>query len=187
MAKEAALKTKGGSGPSGLDADGWRKILVSRSFGTINADLGRAFPNVIKKTCTAKLPVVTTKDVTAFKAFVACRLIPLNKNPGLRPIGVDEVLRRIAGKVVMKVVKEDIKKATGCLQLCPGQEAGCEAAIHAMHKIFESNETEVILIVDTENAVKLRYITSNTCVPQLLVSSIVMRYLLDSLVLVEKN
>ena len=49
MAKEAALKTKGGSGPSGLDADGWRKILVSRSFGTINADLGRAFPNVIKK------------------------------------------------------------------------------------------------------------------------------------------
>ena len=52
----------------------------------------------------------------------------------------------------MKVVKEDIKKATGCLQLCTGQEVGCEAAVHAMHKIFESNETEAILIVDAENA-----------------------------------
>ena len=41
----------------------------------------------------------------------------------------------------MKVVKEDIKKAAGCLQLCAGQEVGCEAAIHAMQKIFESNKT----------------------------------------------
>ena len=38
IAKEAALKTKGGSGPSGLDADGWRKILVSMSYGTVNPD-----------------------------------------------------------------------------------------------------------------------------------------------------
>ena len=31
IVKEVALKTKGGSGPSGLDADGWRKIFVSKS------------------------------------------------------------------------------------------------------------------------------------------------------------
>ena len=54
----------------------------------------------------------------------------------------------------MKVVKEDIKKAAGCLQLCADQEAGCEAVIHAVHKIFESNKTGVILIVDAENAFK---------------------------------
>ena len=52
--KEAALKTKGASGSSGLDADGWRKIIVSKSYGTINADLRRAFANVIKKICTEK-------------------------------------------------------------------------------------------------------------------------------------
>ena len=151
MVKEAALKTKGSSDPSGLDADGWRKILVSKSYGTINGDLRRAFANVIKKICTEKLPVDTTKDETPLEAFLACKLIPLDKNPGLRPIGVAEVLRRTAGKVAMKVVKEDIKKAAGCLQLCAGQEAGCEAAIHAMYKIFESNETEAILIVVAEN------------------------------------
>ena len=62
MVKEAALKTKGGSGPSRLDTDGWRKILESTSYGRINADLRRAFVNVIKKICTEKLPVGTTKD-----------------------------------------------------------------------------------------------------------------------------
>ena len=62
MVKETALKTKGGSGPSGLDTDGWRKIFVSKSYGTINADLRQAFVNAIKKTCSEKLPVGTTKD-----------------------------------------------------------------------------------------------------------------------------
>ena len=40
-----------------------------------------------------------------------------SKNPRLRPIGVGEVPRRIARKVVMTVVKEGIKKVAGCLQL----------------------------------------------------------------------
>ena len=83
MVKEAALKTKGGSGPSGLDAHGRRRILVFKSSGMINADLRRAFANVIKKICTEKLPVDTTKDETPLEAFLACRLVPLDKNPGL--------------------------------------------------------------------------------------------------------
>ena len=51
----------------------------------------------------------------------------------------------------MKVVKEDIKKGAGCLQLCTGQEAGYGATIHAMYRIFKSNETEAIPMVDAEN------------------------------------
>ena len=82
---------------------------------------------------------------------MAGRLIPLDKNLGLRPYGVGKILRRIAGNVVMKVVKEDIKKEAGCLQFCADQKAGCEADIHAMHKISESNKTEAILIVHAEN------------------------------------
>ena len=35
----AALYTKGGAGPSGLDTDGLRHKLVSRSFGTVSVDL----------------------------------------------------------------------------------------------------------------------------------------------------
>ena len=42
---------------------------------------------------------------------MACTLIPLDKKPGLRPIGVGEVLRRIAGKAVMMLFKNDITHA----------------------------------------------------------------------------
>ena len=70
MVKEAALKTKGSSGLSELD--GWRKILVSKSDGTINADLRQAFASVIKKVCTEKLPVDTKKDEALLEAFLAC-------------------------------------------------------------------------------------------------------------------
>ena len=48
-------------------------------------------------------------------------------------------------------MKEYIKKAAGCLELCAGQEAGCEVARHAMQRIFESNETEAIITADAEN------------------------------------
>jgi len=73
---------------------------------------------------------------------MACRLIPLNKNPGVRPIGIGEVLRRIAGKVVMIVSKHYIVEATGSIQVCAGQEAGSEAAIHAIHDTFKSPDCE---------------------------------------------
>ena len=58
------------------------------------------------------------------------------QKPGLRPIGVREVLRRIAGKVVMMLFKNDITHVAGALQLSAGQDAGVEAVVHAMHDII---------------------------------------------------
>ena len=43
---------------------------------------------------------INITDPECFESYVACRLIPLNKNPGVRPIGVGEVLRRIIGKAI---------------------------------------------------------------------------------------
>ena len=81
-----------------------------------------------------------------------CRLIPLDKNPGLRPTGVGEVLRRIAGKVIVSVLKEDVIKCTDTLQICVGQEAGIEAAIHSINMMYEDENTDAILLVDASNA-----------------------------------
>ena len=44
------------------------------------------------------------------EAFIANRLIPLNKNPGIRPIGVGEVIRRIAGNVITDIAKKTSDK-----------------------------------------------------------------------------
>ena len=43
-------------------------------------------------------------DPSALQALLACQLIPLNKRPGVRPIGICEVLRRILGKAIMTVI-----------------------------------------------------------------------------------
>ena len=120
--------------------DGWRRILVSNSFGDCASDFQKAAAKFIKKLC-AKHIEVNKDNEQSLEAFTACRLIPLNKNPGLRPIGISEILRRIAGKVVVFIVKKDVITSTGSLQVCAGQEAGAEA-----------EECEAVLLINAENA-----------------------------------
>jgi len=50
-------------------------------------------------------------DPTILESFLANRLIPLDKNPGTRPVGVGEVSRRAIGKAIMHVVKKDAMEA----------------------------------------------------------------------------
>ena len=92
----------GGSGLSGMDADGWRRILTSNSFGESSTDICIALANVAKKLC------VESDQTDSVEVFLANRLIPFDKNPGLRPTGVGEVIRRIIGKAVVHTLKEDI-------------------------------------------------------------------------------
>ncbi len=42
--------------------------------------------------------------------------------------------------------------AFGPLQVCAGQESGCEAAIHAMHHAFKEDNSEGALLIDATNA-----------------------------------
>ena len=39
MIRKAAIRTKGGSGPSGVDANDWHRILASNNFGISISDL----------------------------------------------------------------------------------------------------------------------------------------------------
>ena len=86
------------------------------------------------------------------EAFLACWLIPLDKNSGLRPIGIGEVLRRIAAKVAVTHFRLEIVTSVGSLQVCAGQEAGCESIIHAMQAIYEEETCEAVLLVHASNA-----------------------------------
>ena len=91
-------------------------------------------------------------ETHTIEAFLSCRSIPLDKNPGFSPIGVGEVLRRIAGKAFVSVLKEDVIKCTGVLQVCAGQEAAIEAAIHLMNMMYEDENTDAILLVNASSA-----------------------------------
>ena len=143
--RKAALKTKGAAGLSGLDAHARRRlqllqILFKRTL------LCSALASVEKHLCTTRI------NPDHLSAFVACRLIPLDKCPGVRPIGIGEVHRRIIAKAILVMRKQDILEASGPLQVCAGQESGCEAAIHAMSQTFADEDIEGALLVDATNA-----------------------------------
>ena len=123
----AALRTRGSSGPSGLNADGWRRILVSKNFRTAGHSLRSSLTSFTRKISTTETEVIVSigTTYTNIEAYTACRLIPLDENPGVRPIGVGEVLRRIIGKAILSVIKPEILSSAGNLQLCAGQAGGC--------------------------------------------------------------
>ncbi len=91
-------------------------------------------------------------DPIGLTGLVSCRLIPLDKKPGVRPIGICETVRRIISKAILSTAKSDILNAAGPLQLCAGQLSGVESATHAMQTLLDDSNTEAILLVDASNA-----------------------------------
>ena len=84
LIKKEAIRTKEGSDSSGLDADGWQRIMISSCFGTATSDLRKASAELVKNLCITNIS--NNNDCASLESLVACRLIPLNKNPGLRLI-----------------------------------------------------------------------------------------------------
>ena len=71
----------------------------------------------------------------------------------MRPIGIGETVRRIIGKAIAFTIAEFIQEAAGPLQVCAGHISKCEAAVHAMCQVYESQATEVVtILVDASNA-----------------------------------
>ena len=68
----------------------------------------------------------------AYRALMACHLVALDKRPGVRPMGIGEMLRRALAKLVMRADGYQAKTACGNLQLCAGLEAVIEGATYAV-------------------------------------------------------
>ena len=123
LVRKCAIRTKGFRGPSGLDADFWRKILCNSTFGNASDDLCHAIALLARRLCSEEL--VGSKSI---KGLVARQLIPLDKSPGVRTIGAGEVLRRIIGKAILTVLKSYILNVTGYQKLCACLESGCSSS-----------------------------------------------------------
>ena len=134
----------GSAGPSGFDAKGWKRVCSS--FHSTFDDLCTAIARATRRLCSSYI------DPEGISALVACHLITLDKNPGIRPIGIGATLRRLMAKTILRIAQADIQCAVGSLQLCAGQEAACEAGIHAIRNIFNDEDTEAVLLVDVTNA-----------------------------------
>ena len=146
VVQKAAKGTNGSGGPTQVDSDAWQHIICSKAYKLQQDFLCDSIARLARRLCTEEVPFQYIESLTA------CRLIALDKNPGIRPIGIGEILRRIIGKCVMTVTKGDITESSGPLQTCAGHKAGIEAAIHAMAEIYNDDETEAILLIDASIA-----------------------------------
>ena len=73
MIKQAAIQCQGAAGPSGLDSSLWRRMCCS--FQQASLDLCNALAAIGRRISTQSVPS------EGLSAFVACRLIPLEKCP----------------------------------------------------------------------------------------------------------
>ena len=99
-----------------MDTNGFKRILVCKSFkrSSVHVNLGEYITTLTRRLCTAFV------DQLTIEPFVASRLIPLDKGNGeVRPIGVGEVIRRIIGKCVTRVAKQDGINASGSCKYAP--------------------------------------------------------------------
>jgi len=83
------------------------------------------------------------------------RLIALDKNPGVRPIGIGESWRRLLTKCLFAVAGKDAADECGIDNLSGGISTGIEAAVHSTYGVVDGNyETDDwgFILVNARNA-----------------------------------
>ena len=134
---------------------------MSKVWYWINVVFGRWFPLVIQKAAfsfvqrSRLIRCEMSVERTTLAGVDTTRLIPLDKKPGVRPIGVGEVLRRIIGRCIARCVSADLKHLGSNIQLCLGQKCGIEHAVHTLREEFDADESCSILLIDASNAFNL--------------------------------
>ena len=138
-----AHRIQGSAGPTGCDSFHWQDILLR--FGSHSARLRDAVAGLTRHLANSLV------EWDSVQALLANRLIALDKCPGIRPIGVGETLRRIIGKTVCMLTRDDAESVCGVSQLCAGLQSGIEGAIHTARDMFSDDDTGM-LVMDAKNA-----------------------------------
>ena len=88
-------------------------------------------------------------------AYTGCQLAALDKCPGVRPIGIGEVMRSITGRIIIDSIRKNLTSFGGNMQLHLGQKCGIEHAIHLLCHSYDDPEIESILLIDAKNLSKM--------------------------------
>ena len=144
---KVAGELSGAGGPGGVDAVALQHWLLR--FGKDSFALREAVAEFTRWMANS------TPPWAAIRAIMANRLMALDKCPGVRPVGIGEIWRRLFSKCVLKEAGAEATEACGSDQLCAGLKADIEGAVHAvraMAAIRPDEEEWGFLLVDAANA-----------------------------------
>ena len=100
---------------------------------------------------TRKLATTNT-ELAQIVPFLSYRMTWLDKNPGIWPVGIGKIFRRIVTVALIQNFRGETQNATGPMQTCGGARSGVEAAVHTMSGLFDDSTRECILFNDADNA-----------------------------------
>ena len=75
----------------------------------------------------------------AYRAFMSGRLIVLEKQPGVSPVGVGETWLRLFANIILKFTVLEETMACKDNQLCSGLKAGIDGVIHGVQALWDKN------------------------------------------------
>ena len=135
IVKTIAGKLSDGAGPDSVDGRTLKDWLIHH--GKASQTLREEMALWVELLCNTMIPWAR------IRALMENRLCALDKQPGVRPLGIGCIIRRLIAKCALKSGGADAKAACGSKQLYAGLKAGIEGAIHAvMEKMEENAEME---------------------------------------------
>jgi hypothetical protein len=132
--EDTARKLSGGAGLGGVDSYTLKHWLLG--FGKASRGLRSACAEIIEWMANSLPPWA------AYRALRGGRLCALEKNPGVRPVGIGETFTRLFSKTILGLTLGEPKTACGADQLCSGLVAGIEGAIHAGQLMWDQHSEE---------------------------------------------
>jgi hypothetical protein len=134
--EKVAPKLSGSAGPSGVDAVALQHWLLR--FGSESEHLRHEIA-IIATRLSNESP-----SWAEYRALMACRLVALDKCPGVRPVGIGEIFRRLIAKCVIRQTGHRAMEECGSFNLCAGLPAGVEGAVHALSDEWDATEDSFV-------------------------------------------
>ena len=120
--EKVASALSGSAGPGGTDAVDLRNWLLR--FGKESDALWE------EMAAWASWLANSNPPWAAYRAFMACRLVALDKQPGVHPVGIVEIYRRLWAKCILNAIVTQATVACDNFNLCAGLPAGIEGAVY---------------------------------------------------------
>ena len=131
---EVARKLSRGAGTRGTDSVSLQHWLLH--FGAAIGELRMIVADFAEWLSNGRPPWA------AYQAMMRGSLITLDKQPGVRPVGVGETWRRLMAKCLLQVTGKYAKAACKTEQLAGGVKSEIEGGIHDMHLLWEHHSQE---------------------------------------------